>query len=271
MNHLKKINLFLCFLFIFIAGCQKDQPSVVKQSTTPTSPEESSLLAEQTFSDINSFTDNLLSESGLKSQPVLTCPAVTLDLTAIPYTLSLDWGTGCKGTDNIMRAGKISVCLTGKMNVENSVATFSFDNFYSEGYKITGVHRITYKGFNTGTTNPRYAVFTEARIDFPDQKFLTYRAEYWRILAEGASTTTLADDVWRIEGTSSGTTVDGLTWSSRVSSALVKSLSCRWISKGEMMITPKDLPEFKVDFGDGTCDNKATVIKGGLSVTVLMK
>lgn len=271
MKNLKKASLLFSFLLVISSGCQKDQSNTVTENLVPATTEESSLLAEQTFSDINSFADNFMGTSGLKSQPVETCPSVAWNLSTLPFSLTFDWGTGCKGTDNMTRKGKIAVSLTGKMNIENSVATFNFDNFYTEGYKITGVHRITYKGYNTGTTNPRYAVFTEARIDFPNQKYMTYRAEYWRILAEGASTTTLDDDVWRVEGSSRGVTADGLSWSALANSALVKSAKCRWISKGIMLITPQDQPQYKVDFGDGTCDNKATVTKDGKTYIIEMK
>jgi len=271
MKHLKKTILLFSFLLVISAGCQKDQSTAITENLAPITTEESSLLAEQTFSDINSFSDNFMGVSGLKSQPVETCPSVTWNLSALPFSLTFDWDKGCLGTDNIARKGKITVSLSGKMNIENSIATFSFNNFYTEGYKITGIHRITYKGFNTGSTNPRYSVFTEAKIEFPNQKFMTYRAEYWRILAEGAGTATLDDDVWRVEGTSRGVTADGLSWSATVNTALVKSAKCHWISKGIMLITPKDQPQYKVDFGDGTCDNKVTVTKEGKTSIIEMK
>lgn len=271
MNHLKKSTFLFCFLLVNMFGCQTDKSGDISESQVPTSTEESSLLAEQTFSDINSFADKFLTTSGLKSQTVETCPTVIWNLSALPFSIALDWGTGCIGADNIFRKGKITGSLTAKMNVLNAVATFTFDNFYTEGYKITGVHKITYKGFNTGTTNPRYSVLTEARIDFPNQKFMTYRSDYWRILAEGAATITQEDDVWRIEGNSSGVTAEGLNWIAIVNSAIVKSSKCRWISKGIMMITPKDLPEYKVDFGDGSCDNKVTVTKDEKTLIIEMK
>jgi len=271
MKNLKNAFLLFSFLMVITSGCQKDPVSTITEITPPVTAEESSLLAEQTFNDINTFSDNYMKESGLKSQPLEPCPSVTWNLSALPFSLSFDWGTGCTGTDNLSRKGKITVSLTGKMDVANSIATFAFDNYYTQGYKLTGVHKLTYVGFLAGTSHPKYYVFTEARIDFPNGKFMTYRSESFRILAEGASTVALEDDVWRTEGTSRGVTADGVSWTARVNSALVKSAGCRWISKGIMLITPKDLPEFKVDFGEGTCDNKATVTKNDKTYTIEMK
>ncbi len=271
MKNLRNASLLFSFLLVITSGCQKDPVNTITENVAPVTTEESSLLAEQTFNDINTFSDNYMKESGLKSQSLETCPSVTWNLNALPFSLSFDWGTGCTGTDNLSRKGKITVSLTGKMDVANSVATFSFDNFYTQEYKITGVHKLTYTGFVAGTGNPKYNVFTEARIDFPNGKFMTYRSESVRILAEGASTVTLEDNVWRSEGTSRGVTGDGVSWTARVSSALVKSATCRWISKGIMLITPKDLPEFKVDFGEGTCDNKATVTKNDQTFVIEMR
>lgn len=271
MNHLKNVTLSFGLVMVIMFGCQSDQSGLITENQVPATTEESSLLAEQTFNDINSFTDSFFGTTGLKSQSIEICPAITFNLATIPFSLTLDWGTGCTGIDGTTRKGKITVSLTGQMNVENSAATFSFVNFYSEGYKITGVHRITYKGFNPGTTNPRYSVFTEAKIEYPNLKFMTYRAEYWRILAEGASTATLEDDVWRIEGSSTGTTAEGLSWSAKVNSALVKSAKCKWFSKGIMLITPKEQAEIKADFGDGTCDNKVSITKEGKTTIIEIK
>jgi hypothetical protein len=267
---MKKIVILFSFLFVLLfAGCQKE---TVKNDTSPATSEETAVVSEQTFIDINTIADDVFSLSGLKTTPTgLTCPAVSWSLNALPFSVTLDWGTGCTGLEGIYRKGKMTISLTGKMNELNSTATFAFDNFYTDGHKVTGVHRITYSGLNTGNSWPRYQIFTEARIDFADGKFITYRANYWRLFSEGSNTNSASDDVWRIEGTSSGTTVDGKAWEATCSSALVKPMSCRWFTKGILVVTPQGEPAITVDFGDGTCDNKATVTKNGVTTTIELR
>jgi hypothetical protein len=43
----------------------------------------------------------------------------------------------------------------------------------------------------------------------------------------------------------------------------VKKLNCQWVSQGILNIQPEGWPLFVVDYGDGTCDNQATVTVNG--------
>jgi hypothetical protein len=63
----------------------------------------------------------------------------------------------------------------------------------------------------------------------------------------------------QISGSNSGIDRNGLRWTSTITSPLVRELNCNWINKGTIVITPEGKPERKVDFGDGTCDNKGTI------------
>lgn len=259
-------------IVLMVAGCQKD-------STTTTTPqpgdmntsEGSIVICDQTFEGLNGLVNNYFAASGLKSGTLGSCPSINVTLTtSFPIVITCDWGTGCTSAeDGITRSGKISVSLSGLMNVTNSVATFTFTDFVNDGNKITGVYRITYKGLNAGNNWPRYAVFTEAKIEFPDKKFISYRAENIRLQSEGSATPLiLSDDVWRIEGSSSGTTREGVAWTASYPSALVKKASCKWFSSGSVLVTPTGGVPCTINFGDGACDNKATLTIGDKTTNI---
>jgi hypothetical protein len=263
--------LFILFLLI-LAGCQKDSTTTsTPQPGDENSPEGSIVISDQTFEGLNGLATNYFAANGLKSATLGTCPAISSTaFTSFPITITCDWGTGCTSAeDGITRSGKITLSLSGLMNVTNSVATFSFIDFVNDGNKITGVHKITYKGLNANNNWPRYEVLTEAKIEFPDKKFITYRAVYTRLQSEGSATPLiLADDVWRIEGSSSGTTREGIAWTASYPSALVKKNSCKWFSSGSILITPEgELPR-TINFGDGTCDNQATLTIGDKTINI---
>ena len=262
--------LFILFLLI-LAGCQKDSTTTTtSQPGDNNSSEGSIVISDRTFEGLNGLVYGYIATSGLKSGTLGTCPSITATLNAsFPIIITCDWGTGCiSAEDGITRSGKIIVSLSGLMNVVSSVATFTFNNFVNDGNKITGVHKITYKGLNTGNNLPRYNVFTEAKIEFPDKKFIDYRAEHIRLHAEGSSTLTLTDDVWRIEGSSSGKTREGVAWTANYPSALVKKASCKWFSSGTVLITPMGEPARTINFGDGICDNKATLTIGDKTINI---
>ena len=263
---IKITGIFLILVVLIISGCQKE--STTSTAIVPgdsNTSEGSIVISDRTFEGLNGIVDGFMATTGLKSAAIGSCPSITATLTSsFPITISIDWGTtGCTSAeDGIARSGMVTASLSGLMNVTNSVATFKFVDFVSNGNKITGVHRITYKGPNPGNNWPRYAIFTEAKIEFPDKKFITYRAEYIRLQSEGSATLAVADDVWRIEGSSSGTTRAGTSWTASYPSALVKKNSCQWFSSGSVLVTPLGEVPRTINFGDGTCDNKATLTIG---------
>lgn len=271
-KHLEKL-VFVCSILLILGGCQKDSTTnyVVPEAGSTNSSESTVVMADATFEGLNGYVESYLSLSGLKSSPIpILCPSISATLTTtFPINISLDWGTGCSSAlDTTIRSGKLYISLSGKMNVPNSVATFTFYNFVSNGNTITGTHRITCVGLNAGNSWPRYKIFTEAKIEFPDKKFMTYRAEYVRLKSEGSATAALDDDVYRIEGSSSGKDRNGRTWSASFPSALVKKNSCKWFSSGSVLITPQgELPR-TINFGEGTCDNKATLKIGDKITTI---
>ncbi len=260
---MKKITCITSILIVLLfTGCQKESSTAIPQPGDKNSSEGSLVIGDQTFDGLNGLVFGQISTSGLKSGALGTCPSVTATLNAsFPVSITFDWGTGCTSAeDGFTRSGKIKASVSGMMNMAGSIVTFTFTDFVSNGNKISGVHIITYKGLNAGNNWPKYTVFTEAKIEFSDDKFINYRADYIRLHAEGSATPlNIADDVWRIEGNSSGKTREGINWTASYPGAVVKKASCKWFSSGSVLITPEVGPTCTIDYGDGTCDNKATL------------
>jgi hypothetical protein len=258
-------------MILILAGCEKTSTTSEPDPMNINSPEKSAITAIQTFDGINSLTDAAFSSNNLKSLKAGECPVITLNISQLPYVVTFDWGTGCTGADGVLRSGKITISLTGKMNVVNSVATFTFQDFYCGGNKLTGIHTITYTGLDTGNNWPRYDIHTEAVITFPDTKTITYNSDNIRLFAAGSDTPlNWSDDVWRIEGTASGKTRSGVNWTATCTSALEKKVACQWFDSGILVVTPEGGTASTVNFGDGTCDNKATVTIGDKTINVEM-
>ena len=255
---------------LIMAGCEKSTTSET-DSWNINSAEKSAVIGQQTFDGLNALTDAAFNSSNLKSGSLGDCPVITLNISQLPYIVTFDWGTGCTGSDGIARSGMITISLSDKMGIVGSVATFTFTDFYSGGNKISGVHTITYAGLNTGNDWPRFDVHTEAVITFPDNKTITYDSDNIRLFAAGSDTPlNWSDDVWRIEGTSSGKTREGVNWTANCTSALVKKVACEWFDSGILVVTPEGGLASTINFGDGTCDNKATLAIGDKIINVEM-
>jgi hypothetical protein len=266
-------GMFFLFTLFLVLSCNKDTGTAESDLLDVNSVEKSSLDAMIIFEDLNVFAETGMGTGNLKSGnlDIGNCPVISFNIIQAPLTLTLDWGTRCTGADNVIRSGKIVVTLSGLMNVVNSVATFKFVDFVTDGKKISGVHKITYMGPNAINNWPRYTALTEATITYPDKSVETYRAEIWRLQSSGKETLSVLDDTWRMEGSSSGVSKNGTKWASKSTSALVKKGDCKWISSGKWVITPEIGAVRTIDFGnDGTCDDKATLTVGDKTTTITL-
>jgi hypothetical protein len=265
------LSSFLTVLFIILFACQKEKSNVVVDETpfNSNSVEKNAVVATASFDGLNDFAQSGFNISTLKGEnsTMGACPAVTINFQAPPFSITLDWGTGCTTTDGIVRSGSVTMSLSGLMSEKNNVATMRIENYIVDGMKVSGTTKITYVGPNTGNSWPRYSVISEGKIEFSDKSVVTYRSESVRLQAEGAGTATLTDDVWRTEiHSASGINKDGTKWTAKTTKVMIKKGDCKWYNSGTYVITPEKGEIKTIDFGDGTCDNKAT-LKVGDKVT----
>jgi hypothetical protein len=255
--------IFVIF-FVILYSCQKDN-NTISDTDLPfnaNSVEKNAVVATTTFEELNDFAQSGFDASGIKGGifTLGTCPAVGINFMTPPFSILLDWGTGCNAGDGTTRSGNIKISLSGLMNEKGSVATMKIENYVADGKKISGVTRITYQGPNPGNSWPRYAVFSEGKIEFADKSFITCRSESVRLQAEGRGTTSIADDVWRTEiQNAAGINRDGSKWTAKTTKVMIKKGDCKWYNSGTLVITPEKGDIRTIDFGDGACDNKATL------------
>jgi hypothetical protein len=168
-------------------------------------------------------------------------------------TLTFDYGTGCTDADGRNRSGKISAAFSKSYDSIGCVITVSFNNFYSHGNKMEGavqLTRLSSSSFNIKTTDAKYSIGS-ASIAFTCDRTITMI---------GGSTTinNESDDVFEITGSSSGMNRNGKRFEVKILTTLVKAASCKWLQSGKQELTPEGLATRTVDYGDGSCDNKAT-------------
>ena len=79
------------------------------------------------------------------------------------------------------------------------------------------------------------------------------------------------DDQYTITGTASGTNFEGNSFTVNITSPIHIDYSCRWIAQGIMELTPTGKATRTLDFGNGTCDNLATVTVNGQTFTITLR
>ncbi len=200
-----------------------------------------------------------------------SCRVVTITPTGnvFPKTMTIDYGSGCGAAGNV-RKGKIVSVISGPMRKSGTVIETRFVDFYVNNNKITGTKRIVINGLNENL-NLNFTVNINQTVTSATGATRTYNSVYMIEWRQGILTPSKADDVYAIRGTESGRDSQGRNFSSTTLSPLIKKMNCDFIVAGKNQINVTGRPQFILDYGDGQCDNKATVTANGQTKEIVLK
>jgi len=250
-----------------------------------TATSESDAAAEVVFDDVFNNVMGVSSEVGIGGTGVFgrvdvssgrvegvdttTCYIVTtkqLSTIRFPLQITIDFGTGCTDRFGRTRKGKIIVVYTGHLFIPGNSATTSFDGYYLDDIKVEGSHKLT----NTGTTDKKsYTTqVINAKLSQSNGNYIQWNSEKTIAQIEGGATPLIAiDDAYNITGQAGGSVqMDGkyFQWSTAITAPLTKRFTCRWIAKGTLSLKKGSDAVAVLDYGSGSCDNKATFTVNGV-------
>ena len=246
----KIIALFLA-AGIVVTSCSDDDSN--NQRTTEITQQEvlKNIKIEEISNFIDGMTMNNLSLN--RSNPSLFSKNVNNDCfvfeaTQNGYTLSF---SECDLGDGIIVNGSMSVVVTVNDNAVTS--TITFNNLNYGGNQINGTKSSIYS-LNTTGGSLSYSVTSNLSIN----------------LADGSTASENGTKTYEIDGlgtaeasyTISGSwniTVNEDSYTLIADPSLQGSFDCEYIKAGILTLTKNGLSA-QVDYGDGTCDNKATII-----------
>ena len=270
-------GMFIAMGAMFITSCERE--AEIHPEILETVQEEA--LATAVFDDVFSqgeMGENSAFSIALKSGEVVavaTCPTVTITPVGqtFPKTITIDFGTaGCSDADDNVRTGKILVSITGRHHTAGSVKTVTFENYTFNGVEVRGTKTVT----NNGTNNNGNMYWTinvqDAVITSPEGVSFQWESVRTREWVEGAATPLVVrDDVYQITGQTTGINRLEREFSVTIQSPLVVRLNCRSIVQGSILIQVTGRPDAILDYGDGTCDNLATITANGETKTITLR
>ena len=257
----------LGLLSLIVSSCRKNEDSATDESVAADNS-----TAEANFSDESRIVDVAAIENGL-GKTNSTCPTVTIDTLSIPHSMTLDFGTtNCTGTDGKARRGKIIVSWTGRYRNSGTVITHTFVDFYQNDNKIEGTKKVT----NLGLNNAGHLHFTvqiiNAKITKTNGKIISWNSTRTREWLQGANTATVSDDIYSITGNASGTDGNNNSFSMNITKAIRVDFSCQYhITSGTIEITPAGKATRVIDYGNGNCDDDATLTVGKKTIAFKIK
>ncbi|MFZ9695318.1 MAG: hypothetical protein ACO3AY_05535 [Chitinophagaceae bacterium] len=276
---------------LLLFACQKGETSIedpaneVETSASKIST-EADVEAEVIFDGLFDDAMGVNAEVGLGGTGVFgrltACPTVTVTRlnspAAFPVRVVLDVGAGCVARDGHLRKGKIIHVYTNRLINPGAVVETSFDGFYFDSIKVEGTHRI--QNITTQTAGPQYKInVNNGKLTRPNGNFIAWNSEKVRTQIEGMITPILpADDVFKLTGGSRGSTRRDTTliaWNATITEPLIRNNNCRWIVKGAVRVVREntntgDRWAGLINYGNGICDNIATVTINGISYTITL-
>jgi hypothetical protein len=262
-----------CLMF---PACQNNSADVLTDNSDLDTPATASLVETQLDETMESL-DLLVEEAIAKNASLLRsteadsnlylsdCPVITIDTVATPHVMTIDFGTSCTGNDGKVRSGKIIVKATS-FKVFPSVRQKTFDNFVVDGRKIEGTVTKSVKKELTNISRTATIKENIQMINLEKGDTLIRITDMTRqynknVLSDKTDDQTLT---W---GSSIVTRPNGviLTKTIAESTPLVFQASCRHTVSGIASFENSKGRTWSIDYGDGSCDNKAILTENGKS------
>jgi hypothetical protein len=261
------ISVFLVTILVtFLVSCKK---KTTDENTTPsstyTSTASDNALAEQSYDDIQNIGKQAIESQGKYpgSDTIFMgpCENVTLDMTVFPFKVTIDFGTeNCLCLDGKTRRGKIFVTFTGAYQDSGTVITHTVQNYFVNDNQILGTKVVTNLGHNPAGHPIFSVVVTDGQVIKPNNGgTITWASARQNEWTAGYLTPQWWDDIYLITGSASGIAANGKSYTMTVQDPLKVALNCYWIESGSIDLQIQDFPLITLDYGDGTCNNQATV------------
>lgn len=278
-------------------SCKKANPTADNQDITSVSD---NAQVDETLTDVSTNINSIINEnpdllsgdltkttnaeaaaggtastSGLGGNPQTSTPCATISVTPTnntwPKTITIDYGSGCINTNGVARQGQIIVTLSGPLTATTSAMTATFSNYVVNGTSIVGT-RVTTKSRNTSGNLIFSHVSTIHLINASLSLNVTHNSTRVFEWITGADTPSRLDDIFSITGSGSGTNSRGNSFTTLITKPLIKKVICPFIVSGTIQVTETPSNWIRVlDYGDGTCDNLATITINGVSKPIRLR
>ena len=267
MKRIFGIMIALATTFMF--ACTEDSP-LADDTALSTEDVDFDTTSEAAFDDVEDLTEESLDLSSFDAgrfgrRNIPDCAVVTKDEEA--QTITIDFGDGCEGRRGRIRSGVIIITWTGTRGEAGFTKVVTFENFFVDGVQVEGTR--TSVNVSGSDANPKIhnVTLVGGQLTFEDGTIATRDADHTRTWEE------TEDDVIKTKyGNASGINLDGLQYSKVVdeSNPLLFKRSCKESGifapvSGITTISVEGEEDKIIDYGDGTCDNIATVTQGDVT------
>lgn len=274
---MKKIA-FVFAIALLCFSCSEDE------STTPVTnnynsqefskSEEANKIAEEINSIIiKDYEEDSVDKSSTNNQePYLpNCVTRTITSDGTNHTIEFDFGTTpCIMPNGNSITGKITYTYVGDILANTKTITYTLTDFTFNNKQVEGSDIINHIRSNSNG-NPQSTITVNITITWPDGLVGVRTGTIVREWIEGNDTLLdWTDDVFLVSGNWSTTFTNGNTYTANITTNLRRELTCWYFVSGEIEFNYNGLI-FTGDYGNGTCDNNATLtFNNGTTIDILL-
>lgn len=184
------------------------------------------------------------------------CATVTESGESFPKTITIDFGAGCETKNGRTKMGKVIITQTDHMLVVGASRTITFADFSVNEVGVEGERTVV----NSGDNADGNLVFSiegdiTATKGSRSRNRVFSRQREWTV---GRETCDRSDDEFMITGNATITTGKHTITREITEPLHITPGVCKYPKSGKLFID-RGRKEGTIDFGDGTCDNVATL------------
>ena len=240
--------IFLFALGLFVTSCSEDQDNPLNGEEFTQAELRTILEADEVSASADSVLADLYASGNAQSgRNAPDCYEVTYTETGFTAVFN---NCVLNGTDNAN--GTVTVVYDTEPGTAAFTATYV--DFYVGDVKLNGTRSFTIIGDST-QNSISFSVTSEMTAEFADGTIISENGSRVFTLTLGDSLETSTYSIsgsWELQ-------VDDDVYAVTITSALEGNLSCGYLTTGTMEVSKNGL-QVTVDFGDGSCDNIATII-----------
>lgn len=188
-----------------------------------------------------------------------SCATVTVSSSDYPKEITIVYSGDCTDHGKHIKQGKIVVDISDTLSVEGATETIRYEDFYIDSIKVELQATVKNMGKNS---DGHWVISKEYRqvLTKNDQVCTRENIESAEWIS-GFETAGRSDNVYYLTGSGS-VVLNDTTYTKTITTPLLFDASCNYILSGVVELK-KNSSVATIDYGDGTCDNKATVTIDG--------
>lgn len=199
-------------------------------------------------------------------------PNVSIDTAAAgyPIKITIDYGTGTTLHHGRKLSGVVTIEISAAHNTNGATRTITYTNCKVDSIQVGGSSKEVFTGDNATTrkiTNTADVNFVLAN----GTKLARKGDEVREWLAGIATQQDHSDDKIQVTGSQSISSSTGDSWTKTIKTPLIRTGECRYYVSGIVEYLVKGSVAATLNYGDGTCDEVATVTASGKTVEIELK